>query len=471
MSSVRGTLRRWVKGRVGVWFHPSFRVPIAGVEARAGIDPRRAESVLAWALHQDVVEAGDVFEAPEVGFGPLRRVHTDAWLERLDDRRVVARVITCDERIVPVAPMMEFWRRGVGASVDGFAWALAHRARAVSLNGGFHHAWPDRGAGFCALNDVAVAISEARLAGFEGRVAIIDLDAHPPDGIAACLAGDERVHILSLAAEGAWDEVPGIVDTRLPAGTTDAAYLAALDALLAACPPCDALIYLAGADPLVGDRFGALAVSEAGLRERDRRVFHHFPSVPALVLPAGGYTPAAWRVYAGTLAEAAHASVVVAPQYDPLLYRTRQIARQLDPHTLAGTTEGWLDDADLALTLGQAPAAETRFLGHYTAPGIEYALTRFGLLDALARMGFEGVLIEVRAGAMPHQLWVTAEVNGERARLVDLSLSFRTIHDYKTLFVEWLAMQDPRAPSARTARSCPAKRPQGWASPPRRASC
>lgn len=443
--SVRGALRRLLRGRVGMWYHPSFRVPIAGLEARLGIDPRRADNVLTWALNADVVAEADVFEANEAPWSVLRPVHDEAWLERLDDPRVVGRVLATDPRLLRVGAVVEMWRRGVGASVDGFAWALEHEARAVSLGGGFHHAFPAHGAGFCGLNDVAAAVVAARKQGFGGRIGIIDLDAHPPDGVAACLATDPAVSIASLAVEGAFEAVPGIVDTRLPQGTRDETYLAALDVLLHAFPKVDALIYIAGADPLVGDRFGAMAVTEEGLRERDRRVFHHFGAIPCLVLPAGGYTPGAWRVFAGTVAEAAGSSVTVRPGFDPLLVRTRQIFRQLDPHALSGEDD-WLSDADLGLALGYVPPQDRRFLGHYTRAGMEYALSRYGLFANLARMGFDGLRLELRTDEEPHQLWVFADVDGKEERLIDLSLSIRAVHDFKTLFVEWLSMRDPRVP-------------------------
>ena len=197
---LRGFLRRSVHGPIAVWYHPTFRLPLAGLESQLGIEPRRADDVLTWALDLGLIRPADVHEAPEASWASIRLVHDQAYLASLDRRETLAPILGVDVRTIPTESMLETWRRSVGATVEAAQWAVERRRPALALLGGFHHAYPDRGGGFCALNDVAVAVAVLRDQGFRGRVAILDLDAHPPDGTAACLSGDQRVHILVSGA-------------------------------------------------------------------------------------------------------------------------------------------------------------------------------------------------------------------------------------------------------------------------------
>jgi acetoin utilization deacetylase AcuC-like enzyme len=199
--------------------------------------------------------------------------------------------------------MVERSRRSVGATIAAARAALAEGVSA-QLAGGTHHASADKGSGYCVFNDVAVA---ARLMQAEWhrrhrrllRVWVIDLDVHQGNGTAAIFRDDPTVFTLSLhgAKNFPFRKEPGDLDVELPDGCADAEYLAALDGALAeawqrqAAAPPGLAFYLAGADPHEGDRLGRLALTAAGLAERDRRVFrclaaHH---VPVAVTMAGGY--------------------------------------------------------------------------------------------------------------------------------------------------------------------------------------
>ncbi len=203
------------------------------------------------------------------------------------------------------AEMVERARRSVGATVQPARTALQRgEGIAANLAGGTHHASAERGSGDCVFNDVAVA---ARLMQAEWhrqhrqllRVAVLDLDVHQGNGTAAIFADDATVFTLSLhgAKNFPFRKVPGDLDVELPDGCRDAEYLAALDAALAELwrrhgdAPPGLIFYLAGADPHEGDRLGRLALSSAGLRERDRRVLAAAVQrrIPLVVTMAGGY--------------------------------------------------------------------------------------------------------------------------------------------------------------------------------------
>ena len=199
--------------------------------------------------------------------------------------------------------MAERARRSVGATVAAGRTAL-YDGVAGNLAGGTHHAYADRGGGFCVFNDVAVAarclqadrlrMQGARQHGFP--MAVVDLDVHQGNGTAHIFQADSSVFTLSLhgARNFPFHKETSDLDVELPDGCADDEYLHALDLALGVldqrCRP-DLLFYLAGADPHVGDRLGRLAVSHDGLEARDRRVFDWAwqRRIPVAFAMAGGY--------------------------------------------------------------------------------------------------------------------------------------------------------------------------------------
>lgn len=219
--------------------------------------------------------------------------------------------------------MAERSLHSVGATILAARAALAEGV-AANLAGGTHHAYADKGSGFCVFNDVAVAarLMQAEAAAAQRRrlpVLVIDLDVHQGNGTAAIFRDDDSVFTFSMHGEKNFPfrKEPGDLDVNLPDGCTDDPYLAALDraleqvwARLAAEPPGLAF-YLAGADPHEGDRLGRLKLSTDGLRERDRRVLQALRDrrIPVALAMAGGYghdLNTTLQVQVNTLSEAAH---------------------------------------------------------------------------------------------------------------------------------------------------------------------
>ena len=201
--------------------------------------------------------------------------------------------------------MNERARRSVGATVQACRVALSGEGVAANLAGGTHHAYADKGSGFCVFNDAAVAARlmqiERLRAGIDPpsrplQVAIIDLDVHQGNGSARIFHNDPSVLTLSLhgARNFPFRKEPSDCDIDLPDGCTDAPYLAALEQGLAEverrCEPA-LVIYLAGADPHEGDRLGRLRLSDAGMAARDQRVFDWAwqRQLPVAMAMAGGY--------------------------------------------------------------------------------------------------------------------------------------------------------------------------------------
>ena len=243
-----------------------------------------------------------IVEAPAASDGELALAHAPGYVRRV----VEGRLDPAQQREIGFpwsAEMVERARRSVGATIAAARTALVEGV-AANLAGGTHHASAERGSGYCVFNDAAVA---ARLMQAEWRrsrsdvlrVAIIDLDVHQGNGSAAIFRGDETVFTLSIHAERNFPfrKEASDLDVALPDGCGDDDYLAALDLALAALWQRHAgaapglIFYLAGADPHAGDRLGRLALSHAGLAERDRRVFAAARErrIALAVAMAGGY--------------------------------------------------------------------------------------------------------------------------------------------------------------------------------------
>jgi acetoin utilization deacetylase AcuC-like enzyme len=164
-----------------------------------------------------------------------------------------------------------------------------------NLAGGTHHAFSDRGEGFCVLNDVAIAIAALRQEGLVSRPAIVDCDVHQGNGTATIFAHDNNVFTFSVHGAKNYPlfKVQSSLDIELADGTGDDAYLATLTQHLPRVfqHEPDILFYLAGADPYVGDKLGRLAVSIEGLRQRDALVLSecYEREIPAVTVMSGGY--------------------------------------------------------------------------------------------------------------------------------------------------------------------------------------
>ena len=231
--------------------------------------------------------------------GELALVHTPAYVQAV----VRGELSASAQREIGFPwseGMVERARRSVGATVSAARQAM-QQGIAANLAGGTHHAYADKGSGFCVFNDVAVAArllqtEVARQSKHVFQVAVIDLDVHQGNGTARIFRQDPSVFTLSMhgAKNFPFRKEQSDLDIDLPDGCTDGLYLSQLQAALAQlearCSP-DLVFYLAGADPHEGDRLGRLKLSFEGLQERDRMVFEWAwrKRVPLAMAMAGGY--------------------------------------------------------------------------------------------------------------------------------------------------------------------------------------
>jgi acetoin utilization deacetylase AcuC-like enzyme len=442
---------------LSVVFDERYRIAVPGVP----MDPGRGAQVLAFLLDRGLVRRRDVHHPLPTSLRNLLRVHTADYLDSLQDAATLTSILGVPVPENQVAEVLALQRLMVGGTIQAVRLAVARRRPAVHLGGGFHHAAPSRGMGFCVYNDVAVAIRRLQAKGFRLPVLVVDLDIHHGNGTRAAFADDPTVHTYSIHNQP-WDDLPAIASTdiALGSGVADATFLAALrDTLpevLAAHRP-GLVVYVAGVDPARDDHLGDWALSGRAMLERDRFVVEQVRArcghdARLAVVLGGGYGHNAWRYTARFLSWLAFGHAFEPPDDMELtMRRYRGVVRRVDRQLTASTAraqpeEPLLTAADL---FGPEPGAprETRVLGRYTPEGFELLLERVGIFHTLRTLGYASPLLDADWDATG--LGQTLRVYGEPDRrhlLIEMRLrrDRRLVPGAEVIFVEWLLLQNPR---------------------------
>ncbi|HKE00096.1 MAG TPA: histone deacetylase [Planctomycetota bacterium] len=240
------------------------------------------------------VRPGDFFEPPDATDDELRLVHTGEYLARLE-RMTASPELGYFEIEAPVSRgVLDAFRAMAGGTIAVARAAMAG-GFAANLGGGFHHAFADHGEGFCALNDVAIALRALQREKRIASAAVVDLDVHQGNGTARIFQGDRNVFTFSIHQENNYPpKERSDLDIGLDDGAGDEEYLAALASALPGIldRKPDVVAYVAGADPFVGDQLGGLALTREGLRRRDALLFGACADrgVPVFATLAGGYS-------------------------------------------------------------------------------------------------------------------------------------------------------------------------------------
>jgi acetoin utilization deacetylase AcuC-like enzyme len=250
-------------------------------------------------LEENLIQPRDVVAPRQADWSDLRRVHTSGYLDRLargtlSDHAERRMGLPWSKRLVYRS------RLAVQGTINAAFMALTDGV-AANLAGGTHHAFPDRGEGFCVLNDVAVAVRVLQSACWARRILIVDLDVHQGNANAAFFADDDSVFTFSMhgAKNYPFEKPPSSLDVPLDDDTDDQTYLDTLKAYLPdtldAVDP-DLVFYLGGIDVAADDRFGRTSLTREGLHARDGYVLEQIRArnLPVVLLLSGGYaeTPA-----------------------------------------------------------------------------------------------------------------------------------------------------------------------------------
>jgi hypothetical protein len=326
---------------------------------------------------------------------------------------------------------------------------------AVNLGGGLHHAGPDRGAGYCVINDIAIAIARLRSHGYRKPVLVVDLDLHDGNGTRAAFRDDATVHTFSVHNE-TWDESPAVQDTCIALGScvTEQQYLEVIEQQLGGVMESfrpGLVVYVAGVGPAADDRIGDWQISETGMLDRDRLVLHEAGverrERPLVVLLGGGYGSTAWR-YSARFFGWMLSGKELNPRedIDTIVRRFRRIenaaaarASREEPVSEWSFTE---DDVMLSMR----GAVDSRVFGFYSKHGLELQLERLGILNEIRTKGFRSPTVTVDTSSdMGH----TVRIFGD-ADQTELLMELRARRDraelpgMEVLYVEWLLLQNPR---------------------------
>ena len=245
-------------------------------------------------LAEGVLAADDLVEPEPIARETLALVHTPEYLDKLESSGLSA----AEQRKLGMPWSEALWQRSrLACGGTSLAARMAlDSGLAANLAGGTHHAFADHGEGFCVLNDVAVAITTLRREERIARALVVDLDVHQGNGTAAIFEGVDEVFTFSMHGERNYptQKMHSDVDVGLEDAADDADYLRTLREHLPAVldrATADMAFYLAGVDVAAGDRYGKLALSEEGIRLRDRYVIESVRDrgIPLVIVLGGGY--------------------------------------------------------------------------------------------------------------------------------------------------------------------------------------
>jgi acetoin utilization deacetylase AcuC-like enzyme len=272
-------------------YHPEYQITLpAGHPFPISKYPLLKERLLS----EGVLATTDLLEPAPIEMTAIKLVHTPEYLEKLQS----SRLSSAEQRRLGLPWSDALWRRSrlaTGGTLLAARTALVNGV-AGNLAGGTHHAFADHGEGFCVINDVAIAIAQLRSEGTIRGAAVIDLDVHQGNGTAAIFEHVEEVFTFSMHGERNYPlaKMRSNLDVPLRDGAGDVEYLDTLQRHLPTVlerSEADIVFYLAGVDVAAGDRYGKLALSEDGIRRRDRTVIESVRArgVPLAIVLAGGY--------------------------------------------------------------------------------------------------------------------------------------------------------------------------------------
>lgn len=248
-------------------------------------------------LHEGIAEPTDFHSPSKVSLETLCLAHTADYVHKfvhlqLSHKEALPIGFVQNQQLVDRELTL------VQGTIEAALWALRTAEVGFNIAGGTHHAFSDRGEGFCMLNDQAVAAAYLLAHTAVRKVLIIDLDVHQGNGTAEIFRHDPRVFTFSMHAEGNYPFVKeqSDRDIALPTGTSDAAYLSVLTSVLPEIITThqpDFVFYQSGVDVLSSDKLGKLSLSVQGCADRDRFVFslcrqYHLPVQCSM---GGGYSP------------------------------------------------------------------------------------------------------------------------------------------------------------------------------------
>lgn len=298
---------RQMPGGLCVVYSQRYQISFGGLEKLHPFDINKYARIFQALSDDGLISPADVHVPAEIDAEDIQRVHSAEYIQSLKRPHDLARYLEFEPLAFAPAGMTDGavlrpFRTATGGTLLAARLALQH-GMAVNLGGGYHHAGPGEGGGFCIYADMAIAIRRLQAEGAVRRALIVDVDVHQGNGTALCFENDDTVYTFDIHQDGIYP-IPkerNDVDIALPAGTGDSSYLAVLRERLPAAFDAsrpDIVILQAGVDVLAGDPLADFEISPEGVIERDATVFAEARrrGIPIVMVLGGGYSKQAWEV-------------------------------------------------------------------------------------------------------------------------------------------------------------------------------
>jgi histone deacetylase 11 len=290
---------------INIVYSPGYLIDLGGLERLHPFDIKKYQKI-----HEQLKADGLVTEQQTLKPSPLttedlRLIHSESYLEELKDRKKVAEYLEAGVlQYAPVAmerAVLLPFRRASGGTLLAARMAL-ETGIGINLGGGYHHAKPDCGEGFCLFADVPIAIRKLQNENLIKRAVVIDVDVHQGNGTILCLDNDDTTFTFSMH-QGDIYPIPketGDLDVELKSGMGDQEYLKVLDQHLSKVlddAKADVCFIVGGCDPLAGDPLASLEMTHAGIVKRDQAIVDACVKrkMPVVLTLSGGYSPDAWK--------------------------------------------------------------------------------------------------------------------------------------------------------------------------------
>ncbi len=296
------------KNTIPVVYSPKYKISVFGLEKLHPFDIAKYDKIYAGLLKDGLVTKSTVVNPSEVTLEEMLLVHKVDYIEKLKSNKEVAGFLEAPQmKMIPNGMLdrmiVSRFRKASGGTIAAARLALKHPSKmAFNLGGGYHHAKPAKGEGFCIIADVPIAIKVLQKEGLIDRALIIDTDIHQGNGTIACLVNDPSTYTFSIHEGGIYPmpKEVGDQDVEVKAGITDDEYLTELkkhlDDLFRKSKP-NIVFHVAGCDALAGDPLANGKMTHAGIVKRDQLILaackkHKVPYVMTL---SGGYSKDAWN--------------------------------------------------------------------------------------------------------------------------------------------------------------------------------
>lgn len=295
-----------VGSKAAVVYSYDYRISLYGLEKLHPFDILKYEKIYSELIKEEILKPEDIFVPEKITLEEIKLIHSDSFINSLNDSEKVASYLEAPQMsklpsFMIKNKIIEPFKRASGGTLKAAEKAL-ECGIGINIGGGYHHAMPDKGEGFCIFADIPIAIRKLQKSGKIKRALIVDLDVHQGNGTIVSLGEDDSTYTFSMHESDIYplDKKSGDLDIGLKSESGDSEVMQNLEKVISgvfdASKP-DIVFYVAGCDMLEGDPLAHLKMTEQGIVKRDKRVVDECikRQIPFVMTLGGGYSKNAWH--------------------------------------------------------------------------------------------------------------------------------------------------------------------------------